>query len=179
MNKLALALLVTVGLGIAVWQEPKDTVAVVTEVQKPQVGYVAPYFSLKALDNQVYKVEGKRSKPVVLNFWASWCGPCRMEAPDLQKLYEKYKDQIDFYGINVTTSDSPEAAAAFVSAYKLTFPIPMDVAGTVSDLYLIQAFPTTYVVDTQGIIRKKIIGMIDAGTLELELRQLLAQQPQQ
>lgn len=177
MNKLALAMLVTVGVGFAVWQEPTDTVAVVAEVQKPQVGYLAPHFSLKALDNQVYKVEGKRGKPVVLNFWASWCGPCRMEAPDLQKLYEKYKDQIDFYGINVTTNDSPEAAAAFVSAYKLTFPIPMDVAGTVSNRYLIQAFPTTYVVDGQGIIRQKIIGMIEPAALELELRQLLAHKP--
>jgi len=176
MNKLALALLVTVGVGYAVWQEPKDSAAVIAEaVQKPEVGYLAPHFSLTGLDNQVYKVEGKRNKPVILNFWASWCGPCRLEAPDLQKLYEKYKDEIDVYGINVTSNDSPEAASAFVQTYKLTFPIPMDVAGTVSNRYLIQAFPTTYVVDTQGVVRKKIIGMIDAGTLELELRKLLAE----
>ncbi|TGU55091.1 redoxin domain-containing protein, partial [Mesorhizobium sp. M00.F.Ca.ET.186.01.1.1] len=55
----------------------------------------------------------------------------------------------------------------------LTFPIPMDVSGSVSNRYLVQAFPTTYLIDTEGIVRKKIIGMIDAGTLELELRQLL------
>ncbi|WNC12317.1 TlpA disulfide reductase family protein [Brevibacillus brevis] len=177
MKKLALALLVTVGVGFAVWQEPKESAAVVTEVQKPQVGFQAPHFTLTGLDNQVYKVEGKRSKPVVLNFWASWCGPCRMEAPDLQKLYEKYGGKVDFYGVNVTTSDSPEAAKAFVEAYKLTFPIPMDVAGTVSNRYLVQAFPTTYVVDTQGIVRKKIIGMIDSYTLEQELKQVLGEKP--
>lgn len=177
MNKLVLAMLVTVGVGYAVWQEPQESAAVVAEVQKPEVGYLAPHFTLTGLDNQVYKVEGKRTKPVILNFWASWCGPCRMEAPDLQKLYEKYKDQVDFYGVNVTNNDSPEAAAAFVQAYKLTFPIPMDVAGTVSDRYLVQAFPTTYLVDTQGVVREKIIGMIDAATLELELRKLLSEKP--
>lgn len=177
MNKLVLAMLVTVGVGYAVWQEPQESAAVVAEVQKPEVGYLAPHFTLTGLDNQVYKVEGKRTKPVLLNFWASWCGPCRMEAPDLQKLYEKYKNQVDFYGVNATDNDSPEAAAAFVQTYKLTFPIPMDVAGTVSNRYMIQAFPTTYLVDTQGVVRKKVIGMLDAATLELELRKLLNEKP--
>ncbi|MGG3491821.1 TlpA disulfide reductase family protein, partial [Brevibacillus choshinensis] len=87
MNKLVLAMLVTVGVGYAVWQQPQQSAAVVAEVQKPEVGYLAPHFTLTGLDNQVYKVEGKRTKPVILNFWASWCGPCRMEAPDLQKLH--------------------------------------------------------------------------------------------
>ncbi|MED4780931.1 TlpA disulfide reductase family protein [Brevibacillus choshinensis] len=173
MNKLVLAMLVTVGVGYAVWQQPQQSATVVADVQKPEVGYLAPHFTLTGLDNQVYKVEGKRTKPVILNFWASWCGPCRMEAPDLQKLHEKYKSQVDFYGVNVTNNDSPEAAAAFVQAYKLSFPIPMDVAGTVSNRYLIQAFPTTYLVDKEGVVRKKIIGMIDAATLELELRKLI------
>ena len=100
-----------------------------------------------------------------------------MEAPDLQKIYEKYGGQVDLYGVNVTSNDSPEAAMAFVQSYKLTFPIPMDVAGTVSNRYLVQAFPTTYLIDTNGVIRKKIIGMIDASTLELELRKLLSEKP--
>lgn len=172
MKKLLLAVLVLAGSGIAVWEKPQPSAPVVADVQKPEVGFVAPHFSLTGLDNQTYKVEGKRDKPLLLNFWASWCGPCRMEAPDLQKIYEKYGGQIDMYGVNVTSSDSPEAAQAFVQSYKLTFPIPMDVSGSVANRYLVQAFPTTYLIDAQGIVRKKIIGMIDAKTLELELRQL-------
>ncbi|EJL42666.1 thioredoxin [Brevibacillus agri] len=172
MKKLLLAVLVIAGAGIAVWEKPESSASVVADVQKPEVGYMAPHFTLTGLDNQTYKVEGKRNKPLLLNFWASWCGPCRMEAPDLQKIYEKYGGQIDMYGVNVTSSDNPEAAQAFVQTYKLTFPIPMDVSGSVSNRYLVQAFPTTYLIDAQGIIRKKIIGMIDASTLELELRQL-------
>ncbi|MGF9823183.1 TlpA family protein disulfide reductase [Brevibacillus agri] len=172
MKKLLLAVLVIAGAGIAVGEKPESSASVVADVQKPEVGYMAPHFTLTGLDNQTYKVEGKRNKPLLLNFWASWCGPCRMEAPDLQKIYEKYGGQIDMYGVNVTSSDNPEAAQAFVQTYKLTFPIPMDVSGSVSNRYLVQAFPTTYLIDAQGIIRKKIIGMIDASTLELELRQL-------
>jgi cytochrome c biogenesis protein CcmG/thiol:disulfide interchange protein DsbE len=177
MNKLVLAMLIAVGVGYVVWEQPQDTAAVVASEQKPEVGFLAPHFSLKGLDNQTYTVEGKRNKPVILNFWASWCGPCKMEAPDLQKIYEKYGQQVDMYGINVTTNDSPEAAMAFVQTYKLSFPIPMDVAGTVANQYLIQAFPTTYLIDKEGIVRKKIIGMIDAGMLELELRKLLSEKP--
>jgi cytochrome c biogenesis protein CcmG/thiol:disulfide interchange protein DsbE len=173
MKKLLLVVLIVAGVGAAVWEKPQESAPVVANVQKPEVGFMAPSFTLTGLDNQTYKIEGKRSKPVVLNFWASWCGPCRMEAPDLQKMYEKYGGQIDMYGVNVTSNDSPEAAQAFVQSYKLTFPIPMDVSGSVSNRYLVQAFPTTYLIDTEGIVRKKIIGMIDAGTLELELRQLL------
>ncbi|MGN7470386.1 TlpA family protein disulfide reductase [Brevibacillus sp. SAFN-007a] len=175
MKKLLLAGLVIAGAGSAVWEKPLLSAPVVADVQKPEPGFLAPHFTLTGLDNQTYKVEGKRNKPLLLNFWASWCGPCRMEAPDLQKIYEKYGGQIDMYGVNVTSSDNPESAQAFVQSYKLTFPIPMDVSGSVSNRYLVQAFPTTYLIDAQGIVRKKIIGMIDAGTLERELRQLLGE----
>ncbi|UIO40213.1 TlpA family protein disulfide reductase [Brevibacillus brevis] len=177
MKKLLLAVIVLFGVGLAVWEKPQETAAIVAEVQKPEVGFAAPHFTLTGLDQQTYKVEGKRAKPLVLNFWASWCGPCKLEAPDLQKVYEKYGGQVDLYGVNVTSNDSPEAAMAFVTNYKLTFPIPMDVAGTVSNRYKVMAFPTTYLIDADGIVRKKIIGMVDAPTLELELRQLLSPKP--
>ena len=172
MNRFVVAVLVIILAGAAIWQPSQDTRAVVAE-QKPEVGFEAPHFSLKGLDQQTHEVSGKRGKPVLINFWASWCGPCKMEAPDLRKLHEKYGQQIDFYGINVTSSDSPESAAAFVKQYELTFPIPMDLTGQVASRYWVQAFPTTYLVDKQGIVRKKIIGMVDAKYLEAELKKLL------
>lgn len=173
MNKLLLAMLIAVGLGYVVEGSSEGTVPVLASGQKPEVGFQAPHFALTGLDNQTYKVEGKRDKPVILNFWASWCGPCRAEAPDLQKIQEKYGQQVDLYGINATANDSPESAMAFVKEYKLTFPIPMDVAGTVADRYKIIAFPTTFLVDRQGVIQKKIIGTVDAAALERDLRILL------
>lgn len=177
MKKLVLALLITAGVGFAVWDYPLPSAPVMADVQKPQVGFQAPHFTLTGLDNQAYKVAGKRDKPVILNFWASWCGPCRMEAPDLQKVYEKYGQQVDLYAVNVTSNDSPEAASAFVQSFKLSFPIPMDVDGSIANRYQVQAFPTTYLIDKQGVIQKKIIGMTDAATLELELRNLLSSTP--
>lgn len=172
MRKLLLAMLIAVGIGYFVIGQP-ESIPVLANEQKPEVGYQAPHFTLTGMNNQPYKVEGKREKPVILNFWASWCGPCHLEAPDLQKIQEKYGQQVDLYGINATANDNPESAMAFVKEYKLTFPIPMDVAGTVTDRYKIMAFPTTFIVDREGVIQKKIIGTVDAATLEKEIRLLL------
>jgi cytochrome c biogenesis protein CcmG, thiol:disulfide interchange protein DsbE len=175
MKKLVLAMLLAVGIGYVFVGQPQGGAHVFAIEQKPEVGYQAPHFSLTGLNNQIYKMEGKRVKPVIVNFWASWCGPCKMEAPDLQKFYEKYGTKVDLYGVNVTSSDDPEKAMEFVQQFKLTFPIPMDVTGSVSDKYKVIAFPTTYIIDRQGVIRKKIIGTVDAATLEKELNALLAE----
>ncbi|CAM5789386.1 MULTISPECIES: TlpA family protein disulfide reductase [Brevibacillus] len=172
MKRLILAMVIAVLVGAAIWQPSQQTGAVTVE-QRPEAGFEAPHFSLRGLDDQTYEVAGKREKPLVINFWASWCGPCKLEAPDLQKVAEKYGQQVDFYGVNVTSNDSLEGAQAFVKQYKLTFPIPMDVTGDVANRYWIQAFPTTYLVDKQGIIRKKIIGMVEGHYLETELKRLL------
>lgn len=173
MRKLLLAMLVAVGIGYFVVGQPVGTYPVLASEQKPEAGFQAPHFVLTGLDQQPYKVEGKREKPLILNFWASWCGPCRIEAPDLQHMYEKYGKQVDIYGINATANDDPESAMAFVKEYKLTFPIPMDVAGKVTEQYKLMAFPTTFIVNKEGVIRKKIIGTLDAATLENEIRELL------
>ncbi|MDH4618479.1 TlpA disulfide reductase family protein [Brevibacillus sp. AY1] len=175
MKKLVLAMFLAVGVGYLFVGQPQGGAHVFANEQKPEVGYQAPHFTLTGLNNQVYRVEGKRDKPVIVNFWASWCGPCKMEAPDLQKIFEKYGKEVDLYGVNVTSNDNPETAMEFVQTYKLTFPIPMDVTGAVSDRYKVMAFPTTYLIDQQGVVRKKIIGMIDAATLEKELKTMLAE----
>jgi len=176
MKKLLLAVLIAAGTFYVAGYHSDGAIPILGQAQKPEVGYQAPHFTLTGLDNQTYKVGGKREKPVILNFWASWCGPCRLEAPSLQKFQEKYGKQVDLYGINATANDNPESAKEFVKKYKLTFPIPMDVTGSVSDRYRIMAFPTTFFIDRQGVIRKKIIGTVDAATLERELKALL--QPQ-
>lgn len=144
---------------------------------KPVVGSAAPSFSLTGMDGKTYELNGKRDKPLVINFWASWCGPCRMEAPDLRRLHQAYGQQIDFYAINVTSDDTLEEAKAFVDRYKLTFPVPLDLQGEVAKSYQLQAFPTTYLIDRNGVIRQKIIGMIEASSFEQELKKLLQPSP--
>jgi len=155
---------------------PVQETAAILEA-KPAVGYMAPSFSLTGMDGKTYELSGKRDKPLVINFWASWCGPCRMEAPDLSRLYQAYGQQIDFYAVNVTSDDTLDEAKAFVDHYKLTFPIPLDLQGEVARSYQLQAIPTTYLIDRNGVIRQKIIGMIEAGPFEQELIKLLKAAP--
>lgn len=174
MRRSVLILLFVISLtGLTVYQWNQRTVEVVASEQKAQVGFLAPSFSLTGLDKQVYQVDGPRDRPVLVNFWASWCGPCRIEAPDLLKLSQKYAGKIDVYGINVTSNDNLEDAIAFVESFKLTFPIPLDQKGEVADLYRVTAFPTTYLIDKKGIIRQKVIGTIDPQALDQEMFKLL------
>jgi cytochrome c biogenesis protein CcmG/thiol:disulfide interchange protein DsbE len=175
MKRILLLLFFAVLLGHTTFEHPLAREA--AAVQRPEVGFPAPHFSLTGLDNQTYQLSGSREKVLVLNFWASWCGPCKLEAPDLRKLYLKYQHQVDFYAINVTTNDNLEAAKSFVEQFKLPFPVPLDTKGEVSDKYRINAFPTTYIIDEQGVIRQKMIGMIHPPFFEQELKKVLANKP--
>ncbi|MFY0544242.1 TlpA family protein disulfide reductase [Brevibacillus sp. H7] len=172
MKRMLLLVFFAALMGYTMYTQPVEQAA--NTEQKPVVGYQAPHFSLAGLDKQTYQLSGSREKPLVINFWASWCGPCRMEAPDLRKLYLKYRQQLDFYAVNVTSNDDPDSAKAFVDAYQLPFPIPMDMNGEVASKYRVNAFPTTYLVDKNGVIRQKIIGMIEPARFEQELKALIS-----
>lgn len=140
---------------------------------KPKEGYAAPPFSLVGMDNTTYTVQGERAKPVLVNFWASWCGPCDLEAPDLQELFEKYGDRIDFYGVNSTSYDRERDARNFVAEKKLTFPIPMDRDGKVTKAYKVSNFPTSLLVGTDGKVKERITGVITKKQWEQKLEALL------
>ena len=140
-------------------------------VLKP--GKVAPSFELKALDGKTYHVGGHNEKVLLLNFWASWCEPCRLEAPDLQQLALKYKDKLNVYGVNVTAYDDEESAKAFVDQYDLHFPILMDRKEQVYGEYNGAAFPTQVLIDRNGIIQDIIIGLLPPEQLEEKIRQLI------
>ncbi|MBO8162669.1 MAG: TlpA family protein disulfide reductase [Brevibacillus sp.] len=141
--------------------------------QQPAIGYEAPHFSLNSIDHETYRLNGPREKPLILNFWASWCGPCREEAPVLKQLYEKYRDRLDLYAVNLTTDDNLEDAKAFVEKYELPFPILLDTEGKVGRLYLIQGIPTTFFVDRSGVIRNMMLGMPSKELFEQEVKALL------
>ena len=150
-----------------------STLAQDQEGSKPKEGYNAPGFTLKGINEAEYSIGGPRSKPVLLNFWASWCGPCDMEAPDLQALYEKYGDQIDFYGVNATSYDRERDARAFVEEKKLTFPIPMDREGEVIKLYKVSNFPTSLLIAPDGKVIERITGLITRSDWEQKLSRII------
>lgn len=131
------------------------------------IGQPAPDFSLKTLDGQTtITLSELRGKPVILNFWASWCTPCRQEMPALQAAYEAHRpDNLTVLAINLTTQDTLPDAQAFIEELQLTIPTLADETNVVGEAYHIIGLPTTYFVDSQGIITYLKLGPLDESQL--------------
>ncbi|GGG55815.1 TlpA family protein disulfide reductase [Paenibacillus radicis (ex Gao et al. 2016)] len=164
----ALFIVAFVLAGLAVYQYvSKDGTSTAAAVDfKPKAGSVAAEFQLPGLDEKAYEVGGKQDKLSFVNFWASWCGPCELEAPDLQTLQEKYGDEINLYGVNATKFDKERSAREFVQEHEFTFPILMDRSGDVTKQYKVNTFPTTFLIDSEGVIRERINGVITIAEWE-------------
>lgn len=128
-------------------------------IPAPKEGFLAPEFDLETIDGQSVRLSDLRGNPVLINLWASWCPPCRAEMPAMERVYQEYRHRgFTILAVNVTNQDSIAAAAAFTQAYGLTYPILLDVEGAVSRQYQLRSLPTSFFVDSQGIIREVIIG---------------------
>lgn len=100
-----------------------------------------------------------RGKVVVVNLWASWCPPCRAEMPALERVYQAVRGEgVEILAVNTTYQDSLSEAAAFSERYGLSFPILIDASGVVARQYQLTALPSTFFIDTEGVIRKVVIG---------------------
>lgn len=164
MKKNSLVYLVVIVLGIVAIYKAADAPKMdqaTTAMQQTQyqgqaglVGKPAQSFVLKGLDGRDYSVGGKRDKPLLLNFWASWCGPCMEEAPDLQEVYSRFSGQIDFYAVNLTHTDSLDSVKQFVKHYKWTFPVLLDQYGRVGQQFRIYAIPTSFLIDKDGNVQE-------------------------
>ena len=129
----------------------------------PAVGRMAPDFRLPTLDGGSFQLSDQRGKPVVLNFWATWCGPCRNELPAIQKAAEHLSDQVVFAAV-----DQGEEAAtvqSYVDEMGLTFTIPMDDGGEVGYVYNVKGLPTTFFIDRNGVIQSLWMGEMNSVTL--------------
>jgi peroxiredoxin len=138
----------------------------------PAVGHPAPNFTLQTLDGDTLALNELAGTPVVLNFWATWCGPCRNEMPALQAASERFGDRVRILGV-----DQAEDAATvqeFIDELGITFTIPMDAEQQVSsELYNVQGLPTTYFIDSEGIISKVWMGEMNSITLEEGIAEML------
>lgn len=129
------------------------------------IGQVPPNFELKRMDGTTFNLEDIRGQRVVVNFWASWCPPCRAEMPDMAK-FARERDDVTIVAVNTTTSERDVAdATSFVAPYEDAFVVVYDENGMVGDAYRIQAMPTTYVLDEHGVIVAKQFGAIDHAWL--------------
>jgi len=141
---------------------------------RPQPGEPAPEFSLALLDGSQIALRDLRGQVVVLNFWASWCDPCRREARDLQQVWEQYQDRgVAFLG--VTFHDAKDASQAFVERFGLTYANGIDERGRISQAYGVVAVPETFIIDRDGDIAFVHVGEVQAEMIAQDLEDLNVQ----
>ena len=138
---------------------PSAVGAPLSSSPSPREGFLAPDFTLDTLQGAKVTLSHLRGKIMVVNFWATWCLPCRKETPALEKAYEQYKDSgIVILGVNLTDQDSASEVESFVQEFKLTYPILLDRDGNISNLYQVQGLPMTFFINREGIIRTVVVG---------------------
>jgi thiol-disulfide isomerase/thioredoxin len=131
----------------------------------------APAFTVKDLDGRDVSIASMRGKVVIVNFWATWCGPCRAEIPDLVALQAKYKDTLQVIGISEDEA-GVEVVRRFAAEHKINYPVAM-MTPEIEKLYPgISALPTSFIVDRESRVVQKHVGMLTARTTEFEARHL-------
>jgi cytochrome c biogenesis protein CcmG, thiol:disulfide interchange protein DsbE len=145
----------------------------------PIVGHPAPNFELLTTGGDSYSLatyanpSAGAGMPVVLNFWATWCGPCRIEMPHLERASQKYAGQVLLLAIN--QMESPTQIDSFADEMGLTFPLLVDQDRVVNNRYGVINLPTTVFIDANGIVREVIIGTINQAILEDRIGRLLSE----
>jgi peroxiredoxin len=134
----------------------------------------APDFTLPSLDGPNLRLQEQRGRVVMINFWATWCGPCRVEMPHLSKLYEKYRGS-GFTVLAVNIDEDPHKAASLAKQLGMRFPVLLDTEKKVSRLYDLSTMPSTVLVDRDGRVRYVHRGYRDGyeDTYDKQIRELL------
>ncbi|MBM7540339.1 redoxin domain-containing protein [Amphibacillus cookii] len=135
------------------------------------IGDQAPPFELETLTGETITLADYQGKAVMLNFWATWCPPCRAEMPDMEKFYQSH--EVEILAVNLTPTESSENdVESFVQDYGLNFNIPLDKEGEVSSLYAIRPVPTTFMIDSNGIIQQRVFGALNYDQMVQALREM-------
>lgn len=166
-----MALLLLVGLSwIVATRATGPAEAPVTAAPRP--GFLAPEFELPTLDGNRVRLSDLRGKRVVINFWATWCPPCRAEMPAFVEAYARYRDQ-GLVILAVNEAEDAAQVAAFQEAFGLTFPVLLDTRMEVGQRYRVQFLPTTYFVGPDGTILDKVEGGMTRATVLARVQHLM------
>ena len=135
----------------------------------------APDFTVYDIDGNPHSLSDFRGKPVILNFWATWCGYCKMEMPDFEEKYGRYGEDIHFIMLNVTdgSQETVETASAFIAEQGYTFPVYYDTDLAAASAYNTSGLPVTYFIDAEGNFVAWQQGMLTAETLQVGIDMLL------
>lgn len=162
-TKLAVIAVAAVALGLGVYSRSHRTARV----------RVAPDFTLPQLNGQPLTLSSYRGKVVLLDFWATWCVPCREETPHLVELQQKYGDR-GLQVIGVSMDDSSDPVPAFYQLFHMNYPVVMGNAKTGEDYGGVLGLPIAFVIGRDGLIREKHIGSTPAGVFENDINSLLS-----
>lgn len=166
MSRMRHVILITILLGVigfTLYEALSDSIEVSGNLESDpetglEIGAKAPDFTLETLEGEEITLS-EVGKPVMLNFWASWCPPCKAEMPHMVNFYESRSDDVEIIAVNMMHQESSvEDMKAFHDDYQLNFPVPLDEDGTVTGMYQVKSIPTSYFVNAEGYIESKYIG---------------------
>ncbi len=132
-------------------------------------GEAAPDFEVETFDGETLKLSDLNGKVVVLNFWASWCPPCRWEMPFFETMWQEYRDQ-DVVFVGIAMSDTLENVKAFAKEAGVTYPVALDTTTEIARDYEVLSLPTTYFIGKDGTIERKLTSAANEGLLKVFLR---------
>ena len=142
------------------------------EVRVPEAR--AADFALQTADGDTLRLSDFRGKVVMVDFWASWCGPCRQEAATLNRIYSAYSGApVEFVGVNVW--DTPDAAEVFLVEFGVAYPTGVDADGSIALEYGVRGIPEKFFIDADGVVQRKYVGPMPEDVLRAALDELLAQ----
>ncbi len=167
----ALAIILTTASAVSC--APPQTSAQTLRPTGWQIGNVAPEFSLVNSDGKLVSLSDLRGKPVLINFWATWCPSCQLEMPYLQQVYNDWSGKgLALFAID--SGESPAKVREFFAANHLSLPVLFDFTGSTSDKYGVSAIPSTFFIDGSGVIKQKWVGAFpNARAIENQLRTIM------
>ena len=156
--------------------EVSDNQTEAPETTEPEK-QLAPDFTVYDIEGNAHKLSDYRGKPVVLNFWASWCGPCKSEMPDFDEKYQLNADQVQFLMVNLTdgSRETVETASEFIAQQGYTFPVFLDSDMSAAIAYGVSAVPVTYLIDAEGCIVGWAQGAISGEALQGGIDRMLSE----
>jgi cytochrome c biogenesis protein CcmG/thiol:disulfide interchange protein DsbE len=124
----------------------------------PHTGFLAPEIALLDINGNEITLSELRGHPVIVNFWATWCPPCRAEMPAMQRAKLDYEEEVIVLAVNSTNQDSLPAVKQFIDQFEISFPVLLDEQGIAANTYQISSLPTTYFIGKDGVINEVVIG---------------------